>query len=365
MKNNINIKLFALATSLVLITGCSNSKNTNENNQTEVKTVESVEEIKSEEKSEKQTSVESSEKVEKETSASTTVEIEDAHGIVEVPVNPEKVVALDNRTFQTLADWDIKLVAGAVSLMPNSNPYKQDDSIVDIGNHREPNLEAIAAADPDLVIVGQRFSQYYEDIKALVPNAAVIDLVVDVDENAENPGKNFVEGFKKITSQLGQIFDKTEEADKLNKEFDKSIEAAKSAYDGNSTVMSIVVSGGEIGYSAPHSGRVWGPLYDIFGWKPSLKVEASSSNHKGDDISVEAIAESNPDWILVLDRDASMSDQEGSIAAKDVIENSQALANTSAVKEGKIIYAPNETYTNESIQTFITIFNDIAKALGK
>lgn len=249
--------------------------------------------------------------------------------------------------------------------MPNSNPYKQDDSIVDIGNHREPNLEAIAAADPDLVIVGQRFSQYYEDIKALVPNAAVIDLVVDVDENAENPGKNFVEGFKKITSQLGQIFDKTEEADKLNKEFDKSIEAAKSAYDGNSTVMSIVVSGGEIGYSAPHSGRVWGPLYDIFGWKPSLEVEASSSNHKGDDISVEAIAESNPDWILVLDRDASMSDQEGSIAAKDVIENSQALANTSAVKEGKIIYAPNETYTNESIQTFITIFNDIAKALGK
>ena len=43
-----------------------------------------------------------------------TVEITDAHGTIEVPVNPEKVVALDNRTFETLAAWDIDLVAAPI-----------------------------------------------------------------------------------------------------------------------------------------------------------------------------------------------------------------------------------------------------------
>ena len=37
----------------------------------------------------------------------TYVEITDAHGTVSVPVNPEVVVSLDNRTFETLDDWGI------------------------------------------------------------------------------------------------------------------------------------------------------------------------------------------------------------------------------------------------------------------
>ena len=68
--------------------------------------------------------------------------------------------------------------------MPADSPYVNDDSVQNIGNHREPNLEIIAAANPELVIVGQRFAGYYEDIKELVPNAAVIDLNFDVSENA-------------------------------------------------------------------------------------------------------------------------------------------------------------------------------------
>ncbi|MFA5570614.1 MAG: hypothetical protein WCY81_05515 [Sphaerochaetaceae bacterium] len=34
-----------------------------------------------------------------------TVVIEDVHQAVTVPINPKRVVALDNRTFETLEDW--------------------------------------------------------------------------------------------------------------------------------------------------------------------------------------------------------------------------------------------------------------------
>lgn len=294
-----------------------------------------------------------------------TVEITDINGTVTVPINPKNVVALDNRTFETLSDWGIELAAVPKAVMPADSPYVADESVQDIGNHREPNLEIIAAVDPELVIIGQRFASFSEDIKALVPNAAVINLNFDVSEAAETPGANLVNGLKNSTIALGQIFDKNEEAAQLVADFDQAIEGAKSAYNGTDTIMSVVVSGGNIGFSAPHSGRVWGPMYEIFGWVPSLEVGGSTSDHQGDDISVEAIAQSNPDWIFVLDRDAATSSAADSVPAQDVIDNSPALQNTKAVSEGKIVYAPADTYTNESIQTYLELFENLANTLAK
>ena len=292
-----------------------------------------------------------------------TVEITDAHGTVTVPVNPERTIALDSRAFETLADWDIELAAAPKDVMPADSPYVSDDSVENIGNHREPNLEILAAADPELVIVGQRFANYYEDIKEIVPNATVIDLNFDVSEESDSPGENFVNGFTENTLALGQIFDKNEEAEALEAEFNQAIEDVKSAYNGTDTVMSVIVSGGDINFAAPHSGRVWGPMYEIFDFAPALEVEGSSSDHQGDDVSVEAIAQSNPDWLLILDRDAGVSGED-SAPAEDVIEGSPALQNTTAISEGHVFYAPADTYTNESIQTFIELFENLASALN-
>jgi iron complex transport system substrate-binding protein len=294
-----------------------------------------------------------------------TVEITDARGTVSVPVNPKNVVALDNRTFETLSDWGIKLAAAPKDVMPASSPYAKDDSIQNVGNHREPNLEIIAAVEPELVIVGQRFADRYDEIKKLVPNAAVIDLNVDVSKEVATPGKNLVDGLKNSTIALGKIFDKNEEAKQLVADFDKTIGNAKSAYNGKDKVMSVIVAGGDIGFAAPKSGRVWGPMYEIFGWVPALDVADSTAGHKGDDVSVEAIAQKNPDWLFVLDRDAGTSEAATSTPAKDVIANAPALQNTTAVSKQQIIYAPADTYTNESIQTYIELFENLAKTLAK
>ena len=290
------------------------------------------------------------------------VDITDIYGTVTVPVNPQNVVALDNRTFETLSDWGIELAAVPKGVMPADSPYVLDDSVQDIGSHNEPNLEIIAAVD---VIVGQRFAKYYDDIKALVPDAAVINLNFDVSEEAEEPGENLVNGLKNSTLALGQIFDKNDEAQQLAADFDKAIEDTKAAYNGTDTIISVVVSGGEIGYSAPYSGRVWGPLYDIFDWKSALEVEGATSDHQGDDISVEAIAQSNPDWIFVLDRDAAVSSVSDAVPAQDVIDNSPALQSTTAITKGQVVYAPNDTYTNESIQTYLELFENLATTLNK
>ncbi|MFP3468050.1 ABC transporter substrate-binding protein, partial [Leifsonia sp. SIMBA_070] len=83
---------------------------------------------------------------------------------------------------------------------------------------------------------------------------------------------------------------KEAEAEKIEADFDAAVERVKAAYDTEDTVMSVITSGGEIGYSAPGNGRTFGPLYDLLGLTPALEVDESSTDHQGDDISVEAIA---------------------------------------------------------------------------
>ncbi|WP_395547162.1 MULTISPECIES: siderophore ABC transporter substrate-binding protein [unclassified Lacrimispora] len=344
-KNNVLKSTAIMAAAVLMMTACSSPSSTTTGTTETTETAETTAAVTSKE--------------------DLTVEINDIHGPVTVPVNPQKVISLDNRTYETLSDWGIELVAAPKGVMPADSPYVTDESVLDIGNHREPNLEIIAAADPDLVIIGQRFASYYEEIKKLVPNAAVIDLNFDVSEEANKPGENLVNGLKDSTVALGKIFDKNKEAEQLTADFDQAIEAVKSAYNGTDTIMSVVVSGGNIGFSAPHSGRVWGPMYEVFGWIPALEIDNTTSDHQGDDISVEAIAQSNPDWIFVLDRDAAVSSVTDAVPAQDVIDQSPALQNVTAVSEGHIVYAPADTYTNESIQTYLELFGDIAKALAE
>ncbi|REB05656.1 iron ABC transporter substrate-binding protein [Sporosarcina sp. BI001-red] len=340
-----------MAVFVLMLTACSGTNNESGKAENKDKEVESSE-------------VEAGEE-EVEPAEATSVEITDIHGTVTVPINPKNVIVLDNRSFQTLADWGIELAAVPKAVMTADSPYVKDEKVQDIGNHREPNLEILAAADPELVIVGQRFANYYDDIKKLVPNAVVIDINVDVSEETETPGENLVKGLKDNTVTLGKIFDKNEEAEKLIADFDQSIEDAKSAYNGTDTVMGVIVSGGDIGFAAPGSGRVWGPMYEIFGWVPALEVKESTSDHQGDEVSVEAIAQSNPDWIFVMDRDASITGITDKVPAQDVIDQSPALQKTTAITKEQIVYAPADTYLNESIQTYLKLFEDLKEALGK
>lgn len=283
-----------------------------------------------------------------------TVTVTDNYGEVTVTLPVQKVAATDNRSFEILEDWGVDLVAAPLTLIPPTiETYKNDSSITDIGTHREPNLELLAAEEPDLIVNGQRFSQHYDAIKELNPQAAILEL-------EPREGQPLDAELKRQVTVLGEVFGKQAEAEKLIADFDAALARAKAAYDGTSTVMAVNVSGGEIGYIAPSIGRTYGPIFDMLSLKPALEVEGSSDNHQGDDISVEAIAQANPDWLLVLDRDAGTTTDEGSPAAADVIAGSSALTNVTAITKNQIAYAPADTYTNESIITYTEILNDLA-----
>ena len=290
-----------------------------------------------------------------EATQASSVSIEANDGTVDIKLPVTRAASLDNRTFEVLAQWNVPLVAAPKKLIPSTITAYNGDDIADVGMHRDPNLEALVAAEPDLIISGQRFSKYDAQIKELAPDVPLINL-------EPREGQPFDQELIREVTDLGEIFGKQDEAKKLVDDFNASIERAKKAYDGSSTVMAVDVSGGNIGYVAPGKGRTWGPVFDLLGLKPALEVEGSTDSHTGDDISVEAIAEANPAWIFVLDRDAAITKDGSNTPAETVINDNAALQGVAALQNKHLVYAPNDTYTNESIITYTEIFNSIADA---
>ena len=297
----------------------------------------------------------------KEVPATGTVTITDNHGKVEVPVNPARVVALDNTVFDTLSDWDVELVAAPKGVMGSAWPeYTDDKEVLDVGNHRAPNLEVVVGAQPDLIIGGYRFGDYYDELKAQSPEAIVIEI---------NPrdGEDLMSELQRQTEILGQIFDREGDAKAVNSELDSAIAGAKKAYNGTDTVMAVNTSAGTIGYLAPVVGRSLGPVFPALGLVPALEAEGDD-DHKGNDIGVEAIAQSNPAWIIALDRDAAFAPEEreaGSVPADELITGSEALQQVQAVQQKQIVILDPNFYLTEGIQAYIALFGQIETAFAK
>ncbi|NLS09118.1 ABC transporter substrate-binding protein [Nesterenkonia sp. MY13] len=291
-----------------------------------------------------------------------TITIEDDHGSHEINLEEvESIGAFDNRTFRTLEDFDVELSVAARSLMqPHVHEtYAEDEDILDTGNHREPNLEVLAAAEPDLVITGQRYSQYYEEMAGLMPEDGVI---LEFDEELTDPA-TFFDGLRNQVENLGIIFQSEDQAEELIAEFNEAADRVAAAYNGEDTVMGLLTSGGDINYAGPQEGRGVAPIFQEFNLQPALEVEDQSSDHEGDDISVEAIANSNPDWIIVLDRDGMTPDDPEYTAADELIADSPALQETSAIENDQIVYMPQNMYITEDIQAYTEFLNDFADAL--
>lgn len=289
-----------------------------------------------------------------------TVEVTDMAGnTLTVPTDPTSVIATDNRIFRTLGEWDVELSAAPVDLMADDQEvlekYTQSDDVLNIGNHREPDMEMFTAAEPDLVLNGQRFSQHGEDIAN-----AIDDGVPIVDTNIDTESGAIDQEFRDQIALLGEVFGQQDEADQLIADFDEALDRAKEAYDSDVSVTGLITSGGDINYSAPTTGRAIGPLYDILDLEPALEDDGST-DHTGDDISVEAIASANPEFLIVMDRDAAVGDGTSS-GAKELIEESEALKDVPAVANDNIYYMPADFYVAEDIQNYTVVLNDLADA---
>ncbi|WP_138997065.1 ABC transporter substrate-binding protein [Rhodococcus zopfii] len=287
------------------------------------------------------------------TTSGPTVIIATVNGEMEVPVTPERVVALDNKSFETLRDWGITPVAVPKTLLPNEgfDDWRNDESILDVGTHREPKLELVSEAEPDLIIGGSRFVEFTDDLNDIAP-------VVDVSAQDDAPD-GYVEALKTQTETLGRIFGKEAEAEALVAELEAAAAAAAAATSGE-TVFLANVSGGKIDNGAQRIGRLIEPLAltDVFAGQ-------AGDIHGDSGLAPETIAQANPDWVIVLDRDAATAtDGQDVQPAAAVFAAQEAFANTTFTKNGQVIYLDENFYKREGIESYTEAFEQIDAAFA-
>lgn len=269
----------------------------------------------------------------------------------------DSVVVTDNRFFQLAADWGLEVTAAPRDLFSPNNPLADDESIHNIGTHGEPDVEKIVAADPDVIINGYRFGgDTAEAVKEAAPDVAFVDMTGPEDQSVQ-------EYVTDSLTLMGEIFNKNDEAAALIADFEEAVDEAKAAYDPELTIMGLVTSGNEIRYSNPFDGRGASIFFQLLDLTPALESEGSE-NHQGDDISLEAIAQANADFFLVLDRDAAVAGDEPSTPALELITNSPSLANVPAVTNDAIYVMPADYYLTEDVFAYITVLNGLTEAFG-
>ncbi|MGO4345776.1 ABC transporter substrate-binding protein [Paenibacillus sp. MCAF9] len=148
--------------------------------------------------------------------------VKDAYGDVLVPASPAKIVVLDIGALDNLLELGITPI-GAPSILAAGDPYpaylKGTEGISNIGSVNEPNLEAIDALKPDLIIGNKdTHDAIHDQLTKIAPTVFVETLGVTWKANlqlhAEAVNKQ-AEGQKLLDAYNGKITDlKSKLADK-------------------------------------------------------------------------------------------------------------------------------------------------------
>lgn len=270
-----------------------------------------------------------------------------AQGETTLPGVPEKVVSFDFAAIETLEAIGVDVAGLPGSNLPAHLEKYASDDYAKVGSLFEPDYEALAALEPDLIIVAGRSSGAYEELAKIAPT---VDL--------SNDWADFYGSIQANADIVGQLFDKEAEIDALKAETDAKVEAAKAAAADAGKGLIVLTSGAEVSAYGP--GSRFGFIHDTLGVTPVIEdVEAATH---GDAISFEFILEANPDMLFVIDRDAAT----GSGAAAAILDN-ELVAETTAWKNGDVVYIdPVRAYiVNGGLISFGIMADQVSEALSQ
>lgn len=248
------------------------------------------------------------------------ITVSHAQGDTTLTQNPETVYVYDYAALDLLDALGIDVDGVPATNMPPYLSEYSNGGYAKIGSIFEPDYEAVNAGQPDLTIVAARSSTAYPQLSEMVPT---IDLT--------NNWEDFVGSSEANAEIIGTIFDKQAEVSDMIAELDSSIADFNSAAPELGNVLVVLTSAGEVTAYGP--GSRFGFVHDTLGLEPAV-ANVEEATH-GEAISFEFILETNPDWLIVLDRDAAVGEATG--AAEQVLDN-ELVHETNAWKNDQVIY---------------------------
>ena len=322
MKTSLKLYLTALAASFLLLLGACSTNTNSSNSQTETSS-----------------------------SAPTEITIKSSLDEVKLSKVPEKIVTFDLGAADTIRalGFEKNIVGMPTKTVPT---YLKDlaGKVKNVGSMVEPDLEALAALEPDLIIASPRTQKFVDKFNEIAPTvlfqASKDDYWTSTKTNIESLANAFGEtGTQKAKEELAKL--------------DKSIqEVATKNESSDKKALAILLNEGKMAAFGAQSRFSF--LYQTLKFKPT-DTKFEDSRH-GQEVSFESVKEINPDILFVINRTLAIG---GDNSSNDGVLENALIAETPAAKNGKIIQlTPDLWYLSGSgLESTKLMIEDAQKAL--
>jgi cobalamin transport system substrate-binding protein len=210
------------------------------------------------------------------------VTIDDAaNGPVEIPAQPERIVSLSPTATEMLFAID---AGDQVVAVDDQSDFPEGVPVTDLSGF-ETNVEAVAAEEPDLVVMANDNNDAFAGFAELsipvlqLPPATVLD--------------DTYSQFDQLGRATGHVDEAAEAAETLQSEIDSIVSDAGDQLDG----VTIYHELDETGYSATADTFI-GQLYETVGLR-NIATQTSTDGSGYVQLSPEFVVEQNPEWIFL------------------------------------------------------------------
>lgn len=283
--------------------------------------------------------------------AAQTITVQDNTGEVQVPLNPKTVVVYDFGALDIVRNMGGKVAGVAQQAIPPSlKEYADATKYANVGTLFEPDYEKLKALKPDLIIAGNRSLPKIDELKKFAP---VLDVTIDNQNQMEHVYRNI--------RALAAIYGVPQKGEQEINEINAAIADVKAKAANKGGALFLMTNGGKLSVYGP--GSRFDMLYSVFGLHP-VKDKIEVSKH-GQAVSFEYLLKTNPDYLLVLDRDAAIG-SDGQ-AAQKLLDNKLVHA-TKAWRNGNVIYlnaADWYTMSNSSPSALKANLKQLSDAFSK
>jgi len=276
------------------------------------------------------------------TASGDTRTFEHALGTTEIPVKPERVITLNDTLMAHLLEVGFEPVGSCGTEGDRFRTEGFDTSGIEhVGILNEPNLEAVARLEPDLVIGFALSEDAYDGLSKIAPTVLV-----------EPPGpKDTLFGFdRKILDAAGLLEDYEAEVAR----YERRRDALRPRFETLADVLSVnVISGGyaegtfAVQGSDQFSWLPWAVALEELGLRPAKALDTFA------EVSVERLPEWDADVLFV---------QLGPGERREVLD-SALMRSLNAYRKGQVYEVPIETWTSPRVGALISVLDDLKEYL--
>lgn len=261
----------------------------------------------------------------------------------------QRIATFDLGSLDTLNALGLsdQVVGVPKSSLPNYLEQYAEGAYSDIGGLRSPDMEALSESEPSLILYTGRQSDWEDQLGEIAPLL-----------NTSLQGDDYLSAFDANVRELASRLEAESEAEDALEILHNEIETQREALSNAPSTLVVTHNGGNLMLNQHPV------VHHVLGIKALEMPENVTSETRGErtftPLSAEAIAEINPEIVLVIDRSAAIGDEP---ADTDALE--QTLADAGAENTQVVMLTPALWYlSGGGLQSLALQIEEVTAALS-